>query len=60
MRTLRKLVLGETWFLPLAIAVVVGLAALAAATAEPTWRDVGGPALLGAVLVVLLLSVRRG
>ena len=60
MSTLRKLIFGETWFLPLGIALVVGLAAIAAATLETAWREAGGPVLLIAVVVLLGLAVRRG
>jgi len=60
MRTLRKLLLGETWFLPAGIAIVVLLGALVEALAPGAWTDLGGPALLLAVLVVLAASVRRG
>lgn len=59
MKTLRKLILGETWFLPLGVAVVVALAALASAVFEAAWQDVGGPALLVAVLALLVVSVAR-
>ena len=59
MRTLRKLLLGETWFLPLGVAVVVGLAALASVAGETVWREGGGPLLLAAVLVLLVASVAR-
>ncbi|MCW3012597.1 MAG: hypothetical protein JWO90_3001 [Solirubrobacterales bacterium] len=59
LRTLRMLVLGETWVLPLGVLVVVlaglGLRALDAAL----WREAGGPLLLAAVVVVLLAGVAR-
>lgn len=59
MRSLRKLLLGETWFLPLGIAVVLGLAALASVAGETLWHEAGGPLLLVAVLVLLIASVGR-
>jgi len=58
-RTLRKLILGETWFLPLGIALLIALAALASVVAETAWHDAGGPVLLVAVLVLLVASVAR-
>lgn len=59
MRTLRKLLFGETWFLPLGIALVVGLAALASVVTESLWRELGGPVLLAAILALLVASVAR-
>jgi membrane protein implicated in regulation of membrane protease activity len=58
-RTLKKLLLGETWLLPL------GLAAAAAATLVirqllgSPWHQVGGFVLLGAVAAVVVVSVSR-
>jgi hypothetical protein len=61
LRTLKKLVLGETWVLPVGVAVVVGTAALLlrplAATA---WHEFGGLILLAGVLGLLVISVARG
>ena len=57
MRTLRKLVLGETWALPLGLAVVVGCAFVLRELAPAAWRDAGGFALLAGVGAVLVLSV---
>lgn len=55
MRTLRKLVLGETVALPVGVAVVL-LAALALhRLADGFWRDAGGFVVL--VLVLAVLSV---
>jgi hypothetical protein len=52
-RTLRKLVLGETWALPIGIAAAVGVAALVRVVAgsEAWWTDGGG-----FVLLVLLVG----
>ena len=60
-RTLRKLVLGETWTLPIGVAVAVGCAGVLRALAGDSswWRDGGGFVLLALVLVVLLLAVGR-
>jgi hypothetical protein len=48
MRTLRKLVLGETWALPIGIAVAVGVAAVLREVAGSAdwWSDMGGFVLL--------------
>jgi hypothetical protein len=60
-RTLRKLVLGETWALPIGVAVAVGGAALLrlAAGDGGWWRDAGGFVLLGLILLALLVAVGR-
>ena len=61
LRTLKKLVLGETWVLPLGVAAVVCVTALAVKPlAEGDWHRVGGFVLLAGVLAVLLVSVARG
>jgi hypothetical protein len=60
---LRKLVLGETWTLPLGVALVLaaGLLLDAAFGGERWWRDAGGFLLLAGVLVALSASLpRRG
>ncbi len=59
MRTLCKLILGETWFLPLAIALVLLLAAAASRAAPDAWEAAGGPVLLLGVLGILVAAVRR-
>jgi hypothetical protein len=59
---LRKLVLGETWTLPLGVALVLvaGLVLDAAFGTERWWRDAGGFLLLAGVLVALSVSLPRG
>jgi hypothetical protein len=59
LRTLRKLILGETWTLPLGIASVVLVAALVVRplVEDRGWRPAGGFVLLAGVAVVLVLSV---
>jgi hypothetical protein len=60
MRTLKKLVLGETWFLPLGIAAVLVVGGLALRPLAPAlWHDAGGFILLAGVLGVLLVGVAR-
>jgi cyanate permease len=60
MRALRKLVLGETWSLPLGIAAAVGAAFVvrAAAGADGWWHDAGGFALLALLVVAFLAALR--
>lgn len=61
LRTLRKLVFGETWLLPLGVAAIVLLAALLVKPAlSGAWRDVGGFVLVAGVLCLLVVSVARG
>ena len=56
---LRKLVLGETWALPLGVALTL-LAGLALDAAGPGWwRSAGGFVLLACVLATLAASLRR-
>ena len=59
MRTLRKLVLGETWVLPIGIAVAVAVAfALSeAAGAARWWADAGGFVLLGLLVAAFVVAV---
>jgi hypothetical protein len=61
LRTLRKLVLGETWTLPIGVALAVGAAGVmrALAGAHGWWREAGGFVLLALILVALLVAVRR-
>ena len=60
-RTLRKLVLGETWALPIGVALAVGCAGVLRALAGDAawWRDGGGFVLLALVVVALLVAVGR-
>ena len=60
-RTLRKLVLGETWVLPIGVAVAVGGAALLrlAVGEHGWWREGGGFLLLGLVVLALVAAVGR-
>lgn len=57
LRTLRTLVLGETWILPLGIGIIVGSSAILRSLLDQAWRDLGGFALLTGTLSVLVLSI---
>ncbi len=57
MRTVRKLVLGETWALPLGIAIAVGAAAVLRHT--EWFREAGGWLLFAALVIVLVVAVLR-
>jgi hypothetical protein len=60
-RTLRKLVLGETWTLPIGVAIAVGAAGVLRALAGDAgwWRDAGGFVLLALIVLALLAAVGR-
>jgi hypothetical protein len=56
---LRKHVLGETWTLPLGVAITL-LAGVALDAAGPAWwHRAGGFVLLGGALATLVASLRR-
>jgi hypothetical protein len=60
LRTLKKLLFGETWLLPAGIAVVIATAQLLLRPAMATaWPPIGGFLLLAGVLLVLVASVAR-
>jgi hypothetical protein len=61
LRTLRKLVLGETWALPGAVALAVGTAAVlrVGAGADGWWADTGGWLLLAFLVAGFAVAVRR-
>lgn len=60
LRALKKLILGETWILPLGVATIVLTAALVARPLlDDHWRDAGGPLLVAGVAAVLWVSVAR-
>lgn len=58
LRTLKKLLLGETWLLPLGLATVL-IAAAILSHLLGAWDTIGGFILLAGVLAVLLASVAR-
>jgi hypothetical protein len=60
LRTLKTMLLGETWLVPLGIAAIVGAAGLLVRPlASGAWHRLGGFMLLAGVLAVLLASVAR-
>jgi hypothetical protein len=60
LRTLKKLILGETWLLPIGVAAVVATGALVIRpVADTAGEHAGGFILLAGILCVLLASVAR-
>ena len=57
LRTLRKLLLGETLLLPFGLAITVAASAVLSSLASNSWPHFGGFALLAGVTIVLVLSV---
>ena len=55
---LRKLVLGETWTLPLGVGVTLAVALALDAAGPGWWERAGGFVLLGAELLTLVASLR--
>jgi hypothetical protein len=60
MRALRKLILGETWTLPVGVALALAVAGAARALsgAHGWWHYAGGFVLLALVLAGLALALR--
>jgi hypothetical protein len=59
MKALRKMVLGETWALPVAVAVVLAGALVLRAVAPEVWDDAGGFLLLAGAVAALSGALRR-
>jgi hypothetical protein len=61
LRQLRKLLLGETWTLPVAVAAAVGLATALKAVADGAawWHRLGGFVLLALVVAALSAALAR-
>ncbi len=57
LRTLRKLLFGETWLLPLGLAVTLVATLLVRRLLGDGWHNVGGFVLLTGIAAVLLGSV---
>ncbi len=58
LRTLRKLVLGETWVLPLGVLAVLLAGGLLDSVAPSAWEAIGAVFLPLAVLLALAAGVR--
>jgi membrane protein implicated in regulation of membrane protease activity len=59
LRTLKKRLFGETWLLPIGIAIVIAAALFIRAPDPELWAHAGGFILLLGVIAVLLTCVRR-
>ena len=57
LRTLKKLLLGETWILPIGVAVTLAAGAGLRALGGDAWPHIGGLIMLAGVIAVLALSV---
>jgi hypothetical protein len=55
----RKAVFGETWALPIGVAVLVGGAEILRHLAGESWSDIGGPLLVGGAVALFVLLLRR-
>ena len=60
LRGLRLLVLGETWTLPVGVALVLAAGAALEAAVPRLWHEAGGLMLLVGVIAVLTASLRSG
>ncbi len=58
--TLRKLVLGETWAVPVGVALTVGVAGVLSAVGPGWWDDAGGFVVLAGALATFVVALRRG
>jgi hypothetical protein len=58
LRALRKLVLGETWSVPLGVAAAVGATALGGALLGSWFDTAGGFVLLAGALATLVVATR--
>jgi hypothetical protein len=56
---LRKLVLGETWVVPIGVALTVGAGAVLRELAPGFWDAAGGALLVAAAAGVLVVAVAR-
>ena len=60
LRSLRSLILGETWTIPLGVAAAVVIAALLrSAMSEQLWDELGGFVLAAMVAITLVASIAR-
>jgi hypothetical protein len=56
-KALRKLILGETWALPIGVAITLAVGLVLSTTSW--WPDAGGFVLLVLVVAALSVSLRR-
>jgi hypothetical protein len=59
LRTLKKLLFGETWLLPVGIATILIAAGLLRHVAPASWPHLGGAFLAAGIVLVLVSSVTR-
>jgi hypothetical protein len=59
MKALRKLVLGETWALPVAVAALLITGLVLKAVAPDFWDDLGGFLLLAGAVLALRCALPR-
>jgi hypothetical protein len=57
MKALRKMILGETWALPAAVAIILVTALVLKAVAPGFWDDTGGFLLLAGAVAALTFSL---
>ena len=58
LRSLRSLILGETWTIPLGVAATVGIAALVKSSfGDHAWDELGGFLLAGMIAITLVASI---
>jgi len=61
LRSLRSLILGETWTIPLGVATAVMVAVLLrSALGGRLWDEIGGFVLAGMIAATLVISLARG
>jgi hypothetical protein len=60
LRSLRSLILGETWTIPLGVAAAVAIAELLhSAVPDHVWDGIGGFVLAGMIAATLAISLAR-
>ena len=59
MTALRKMILGETWALPVAVAILLVTGLVLKAVAPDFWDDVGGFLLLAGAVLALRCALPR-
>jgi hypothetical protein len=59
LRTLKKLLFGETWLLPIGLALALLVTLIFKDTFSDHWHHIGGFVLLAGVLAVVVTSVGR-